>query len=296
MTDQLEFIQKVREYQGKEEVVMVALSELPPNKKLLRGRINRDTMTSIQLSGQKYPIILAKDEKGKILIVDGEQRIKIARKLGKKFIPAIWLEMSEFEATIYRAQLNNARQENIVADIVAIREILEQYPTMNNAGVAKLTSMPQGRIRSLRKMAILPRVLLEGVSEGTISPNTLAEIAKQPRTTILKLENKYHKERTEWQTKEEDVGRSWIRLSDQKEFASTPSLITADDVKEVQRIRVENNVQSLPMNLGISVTTAVEGFAAVKDNQFITPLMESADAVRLEIGRKVATIVKVRSI
>ena len=300
MTEQLTFTPTVKEFTGDEDVELYDVAYLKPNKELLRGKINPKTMKSIKANGQKIPILLCYLLNGDVVIVDGEQRLKIARKLGKQYVPAVFHpeRLSEFEVTLLRVQLNNARQPNVVSEIMGVRELLDQFPNMSTKGLADTLAMDQGTVKSLRKQASLPRVLTDGMSDGSVSPDTIKALATKPRSVITKAESKYRGEREKWSVEvDDDTGvRQWTRLADQQEFKKPPSLLTAGDVKDFQRVSVAQNVGSLSLNLSVQVDDVVEGFAAVKDGKFITDLLPTSDDVRLSVGRKKATIVKVRGI
>lgn len=281
---------------GDAEIIMVKLSDLPPNDKLLR-RVNRLTYENIKQYGQKVPILLRETPDG-LEVIDGRQRIKIARRLGKKVIPAIIKDIGVWDAKLESSYLNNARQQNDINDVMRIREILDEFPSMTAKGIEAATAIPQGRVKSLMKQARMPMILLKGVDEGTISQATLADLSKKPNSVIRKAEKKYRDNRDGFvsEPNPDTDERVFTRLSDGKVFASAPSLLTSGDVKDFQRISVENKVNSTPMDLGVRFETAIEGFAAIKDGKFITDLFPTSDEVRLELGRKKGTIVKVRSI
>ena len=307
MTDQMKFTPRIREFNvtGKEPVIMYELDELPPDGDLLRGKIDPDTYKSIKQNGQLQPILLANliqpNEFGSVAVIDGEQRIKIQRQLGRQTqIPAIIYpdELSGFEIAILRSHMNNARQENPIADIEAIRHVLSNYPSTSAKGIAVMTGIKLGRVKSMMKQAQMPQVFIDAVSDGTMSKDTLADLSNKPLSVQRKAETKYNKERAKIQVVEdEETGKQvFKRLSDEHMFAIPPSLLTQGDVKDFQRISVANKVQSSPMNLKVDFQESVEGFAAVQNGKFITDLFSTSDEVRLEVGRKKATIVKVRSI
>lgn len=281
---------------GDAEIVMVKLSDLPPNDELLR-RVNKLTLENIKQYGQKVPILLRSTPDG-FEVIDGRQRIKIARRLDKEEIPAIIKDIGVWDAKLESSYLNNARQQNDINDVMRIREILDEFPSSTAKGIEAATAIPQGRVKSLMKQARMPMVFLKGVDEGTISQATLADLSKKPNSLIRKAEKKYRENREGFiDAPDPDTGeRVFTRLSDGKVFASVPSLLTSGDIKDFQRISVENTVNSAPMDLGVRFETAIEGFAAVKDGKFITDLFPTSDEVRLELGRKKGTIVKVRSI
>jgi ParB-like chromosome segregation protein Spo0J len=292
MTKQLEFTPKVREFNvaGKEKIEMFPLELLPPNEEFLRGKVDPDTFRSIKANGQLYPIILGRLTNGDPVIVDGEQRVKIQRRLNAEEIPVIWYpeQLNEFEVGMLRTHLNEARQENPVSNIEAIRKVLDKYPSTTAKGIQVMTGIKLGKVKSLMKQAKMPKVFIDAVSEGTMSKDTLADLSKKPRSIQKKAEVKYRDGREGLSvTKNEDTGgMEFKRLSDGHIYASPPILLSKNDVKDFQRVSVENKVTQAPMSLTVDFQETVEGFAVVQKDKFLTDLLETADEARLEIGRK----------
>jgi ParB-like chromosome segregation protein Spo0J len=302
MTQQMEFIPRIRKFNvtGEEPVIMYNLDDLPPNDKFLRGKISPDTYRSIKENGQLYPILIAKTTDGNIAIIDGEQRVKIQRKLGVSTqIPAIFYpeDLDVLEVGLLRTHMNNARQENPVADIDGIRLVKDYYPSANAKRIAAMTGINLSRVRSLMKQANMPQIFIDAVKDGTMSKDTLSTLSKKPVSVIRKAEQKYGEERAKISvTKDSEGRRVYKRLEDGFEFKNPPILLTAGDVKDFQRVSVQNTVSQAPMSMKIDFQESVEGFAAVKDGKFVTDLFDTADEVRLELGRKSGVLVKVRSI
>lgn len=290
MTEQLDFIpDHVREFTGDEEIVLWKLDDLKPNEKLLRGKIAPNTLASIKANGLQYPIMIAELIKGGYEIVDGEQRVKIFRKLQHETIPAILHpdKLTKLQVSLLRAQMNNARQDNPVSDIQAIRDVLEEAPSSSVKALSIYTSMPQSKVRKYLKQAKMPQIFIDAVSDGTMSPDTLTDLANKPKSVQNKAKEKYIEERSKVETfKGEDGDLLFRRKEDTFVYAKPPILLSQNDVKDFQRVSVENKVTQAPMSLTVDFQETVEGFAVVQNGKFVTDLLEHADEARLEIGRK----------
>lgn len=210
---------------------VVSVDTLPPNDQLLSKPVTREFLQELRDRGQVMePILVAFVEDGSQFVIAGNRRIKGSRILEWETIPARYAHMPLMKAIMARSADNNSRSSNDLADMHAIKTIMEAYgPTIaDNGFISRWTGIPQPRVRQLKQYIQLPNEILEGVIAGTVQPAAAKNLAK--------LSSHYqNKAVTKLQTvlQSEDKPRGYA--------------LTNDDVEALQRDRKEESSKLLPM-------------------------------------------------
>ena len=266
------------------------LDELPPNANLPRRFPDKAFIKDMELYGQENPILVAETERG-FVVVDGNKRVKAARSLGWNRILSFVRQIPYHQAVIMRARMNNLRTSNDMSDIIAIQEIMTEYPTTANVRtISHYTGINQGRVKQLMRQAKLSPVLHNAVLDGLMTEETLHSISKVSGAEEMALA-----QLASDLPKYERHGEVWVNLETQKPLAKPPILVTLDDVRDVQRIVKANALQTL--DLGLKVETRLQGYAACDEKgNFLCSLMDNPDDVRVALNGQEFILVQVRQI
>ena len=178
-----------------------------------------------------------------------------------------------------------------MSDIIAIQEIMTEYPTTANVRtISHYTGINQGRVKQLMRQAKLSPVLHNAVLDGLMTEETLHSISKVSGAEEMALA-----QLASDLPKYERHGEVWVNLETQKPLAKPPILVTLDDVRDVQRIVKANALQTL--DLGLKVETRLQGYAACDEKgNFLCSLMDNPDDVRVALNGQEFILVQVRQI
>jgi len=93
-------------------------------------------ITSLRREGQKQPALVIK-KKDSFVLIDGYQRVAALQQIGKDFVDATVLEMSEIDALLLSFRLATHRGNNILEEAWLLKEICDQQQK-NQSEIAKL--------------------------------------------------------------------------------------------------------------------------------------------------------------
>jgi ParB-like chromosome segregation protein Spo0J len=210
---------------------VASVDTLPPNDKLLSKPVTREFLQELRDRGQVMePILVAITEDGTQFVIAGNRRIKGSRILEWETIPARYAHMPMMKAIMARSADNNSRSSNDLADMHAIRTMMDTYgPTIaDNGFISRWTSIPQPRIRKLKEYMKLPNEIIEGVTAGVVQPEAARNLAK--------LSSHY-----------QDKAVAKLQTVLQSENKPRGYALTNDDVEALQRERKEESSKLLPM-------------------------------------------------
>lgn len=95
------------------------LEENPRNPNILSEDLYERLKRAISRFGFVQPILVAKGKNGKYIVVDGNHRLKVARELGIKEIPAVITNDDVRAQSISMNKLRGTLDGNIVAELLA---------------------------------------------------------------------------------------------------------------------------------------------------------------------------------
>ena len=242
--------------------------EIPINEavELLNNSLapSQDLITSIQMHGQLTNIIIAELDSGNYMLIAGNRRIQACNYLGLPSVRAtIHKGLKARQVKFARSAENNQRQENPLADIAAVKEAIKVIldhravnnlethspsgePYVDDPEIATITGIHAQRVKQLRRMMDLPKPILDAVKgddTGKISENTAA--------TLANMSSAYQKQAIEVMKQRKQENKA--KKNDGKTFRKV--LFSANDLKDLQRIRVDETVtQAAPSMINLSAT------------------------------------------
>lgn len=217
------------------ETIYIDIDDLPPTDQLAvpKDMENslwfKDFVQSILEHGQFEPIAVNKKGK-KLTVTDGRKRLVAFRVLRDKFTDGPWekiwavvREQDETNAKIVSVVANHQRYENIVSDLETIQYMLDKYPGISEKDLAKNLKMNPQVLKQRMKMLKLDPELKGALKSGRMSQSVAKEAASLPQELQKTLAKK-------------------TTTTKQGETVLKPK-ITLDDIKDTQRVRVDNTVQ-----------------------------------------------------
>lgn len=290
MSDQqLEFEIPIEFLQPKKgKIYLIDLNTLPANADLKRRVAHNDPLIdAMARGGQPDPICLGETELG-TEVVDGRKRIIIARQLGWTHIEATIKPMSHQQAVMLSAQLNNLRSGNDLTDIEAVKNLLDAYPSTENARtIAHHTGIHVGRVKQLMKLCKLDKTLVEACAVGLITEETLEKIAK----THGAEEDALEKINARAQEYARNENGQWLSGKTGKILSKPPTLYTVDDAKAISKVTRANAVSGLNLNLNLNVSPKVQGYMVIDPTQ-VFPDIDQAKEYRLLAGSGIIVLVR----
>ncbi len=144
-----------------------------------------DLSESIRQKGVLQPILIRRDEEGKIFLVAGERRLRAAKKAGLENIPTILTKGNPVEISI----IENLQRENLkpVEEAEALARMMKEYKYTQEK-LAKAIGKSQSTISETLSLNRLPEEIKEEYRRADIPRRLLVEIAKQKTPeAMLKL-------------------------------------------------------------------------------------------------------------
>lgn len=217
------------------------VSDLPPNEELISKPVDRLFVESVAERGILTPIWVALllDHNNKPFVVAGSRRIKAARLAGIDRINVVVRDMTLVEAMTARSIENNKRSDNSLADIQSIQYLLNFDPELANNPklLAKTLGMNLGRLKTLLPQVQASRLFLDAVSDGHISEETLRKVTTMPPSIQAKAVQRFAEAKAKY-VREVAAG---------KVYATPPIFLSDKDLRELQFVRKQDTVQTLPL-------------------------------------------------
>jgi ParB family chromosome partitioning protein len=144
-----------------------------------------DLCESIRQKGVLQPILIRRDEEGKIFLVAGERRLRAAKKAGLENIPTILTRGNPVEISI----IENLQRENLkpIEEAEALARMMAEYKYTQKK-LAKAIGKSQPTISETLSLNRLPEEIKEEYRRADIPRRLLVEIAKQKTPkAMLKL-------------------------------------------------------------------------------------------------------------
>lgn len=142
-----------------------------------------DLTESIRQKGVLQPILIRRDEEGRIFLVAGERRLRAAKKAGLENIPTILTKGNPVEISI----IENLQRENLkpIEEAEALARMMEEYKYTQKK-LAKAIGKSQPTISETLSLNRLPEEIKEEYRRADIPRRLLVEIAKQktPRAML----------------------------------------------------------------------------------------------------------------
>lgn len=157
---------------ARQEVVDVPVEKIQPNPRQPRTHFSaselEDLMSSIKEHGILMPLVLTKRGDGYELIA-GERRLRAAKMLGLKTVPAVVRTATEQEKLELALIENIQRQElNALEEAFAYRALMDEF-NLKQEEVAKRTGKSRSGIANTLRLLDLPGPMQAALREGKLT-------------------------------------------------------------------------------------------------------------------------------
>lgn len=174
-------------------VLEIATEQIRENPRQPRQHFSpsdlEDLIGSIKEHGILQPIIVT-STKGGYELIAGERRLRAARALGLKAVPAIVREASEQQKLELALIENIQRQDlNAVEEAVAYKALVEEF-NLTQEDVARRVGKSRSAVANILRLLDLPEEILIALKEAKISKShartLLAEPDEQKRLSLFR--------------------------------------------------------------------------------------------------------------
>jgi ParB family chromosome partitioning protein len=188
----------------------------------------RELSQSISQTGVLQPVLIRKDEKGKIFLVAGERRLKAAKMAGLENIPAILTTGNPLEISL----IENLQREDLkpLEEAEALGRMVQQYGYTQDR-LAKALGKAKSTISEALSLNRLPDAVKEEVRRAELYPRRLlVEVARQetPEKMLALFQTVKQNE-----LKSADVRKITRPASDKKDLS--PIAVTLSKVSALQK-------------------------------------------------------------
>ena len=154
-------------------IVKLKIVDVEPNKDQPRTDFDESALLelsdSIKEHGVITPIIVKKAQNGFYTIVAGERRWRASKKAGLKEIPAIVMELSEFETQQIALIENLQRQDlNPIEEALGYSRLMEEF-SLSQEQVSQKIGKSRSSVANSLRILTLPKDVIDLVRSGEIS-------------------------------------------------------------------------------------------------------------------------------
>jgi ParB family chromosome partitioning protein len=152
----------------------VSIKDVKPNPQQPRTDFDADAIKtladSIRSVGVLQPIVVRVDEGGYVLVA-GERRLRAAKKVRLKTIPAVIRGEGTSEDDLTEALVENLQRENlsVLEEAAAYRQLLEDFG-MTHESVATLVGRSRSAVTNTVRLLGLPGPILALLQSGELTP------------------------------------------------------------------------------------------------------------------------------
>jgi ParB family chromosome partitioning protein len=166
-------IVQLMETPGGVEPQSVALDEIAPNPRQPRTHFNEDGLAelaaSIRSKGILQPLIVRRNEEGRIELVAGERRLRAAAIALLESVPVTFVDVDDRGAAEI-AIIENVQRENItpVEAARAYRRLIDEY-RLTQEQVADKVGKSRVAVANVVRLLRLPQTILASLESGQLS-------------------------------------------------------------------------------------------------------------------------------
>lgn len=172
--------------EARHEVLDLDVGQIVENPRQPRTHFSpselEDLISSIQEHGILQPLIVTRHGSGYELIA-GERRLRAARTLGLKTVPAIVRDASEQQKLELALIENIQRQDlNAVEEAVAYRALIDEF-NLTQDQVAKRVGKSRSNVANILRLLELPEEMLVALRDGRITKSHARTLLSQEDST-----------------------------------------------------------------------------------------------------------------
>ena len=165
------------------EVLEISVKEIRENPRQPRTYFSpselEDLINSIQEYGIIQPLIVTRSN-GDYELIAGERRLRAARTLGLKTVPAIVRDATEQQKLELALIENIQRQDlNAVEEAIAYKALIEEF-NLTQEQVSKRVGKSRSNIANILRLLELPEEILFAIKDGKISKSHARTLLAEP--------------------------------------------------------------------------------------------------------------------
>ncbi|MBI2475308.1 ParB/RepB/Spo0J family partition protein [Candidatus Uhrbacteria bacterium] len=165
------------------EVLEISVKEIHENPRQPRANFSpselEDLINSIQEHGIIQPLIVTRSD-GEYELIAGERRLRAARTLGLKTVPAIVRDATEQQKLELALIENIQRQDlNAVEEAIAYKALIEEF-NLTQEQVSKRVGKSRSNIANILRLLELPEEILFAIKDGKISKSHARTLLAEP--------------------------------------------------------------------------------------------------------------------
>ncbi|MBI4713902.1 ParB/RepB/Spo0J family partition protein [Candidatus Uhrbacteria bacterium] len=179
--------------EARHEVLEISVKEIHENPRQPRANFSpselEDLINSIQEHGIIQPLIVTRSN-GEYELIAGERRLRAARTLGLKTVPAIVRDATEQQKLELALIENIQRQDlNALEEALAYKALIEEF-NLTQEQVSKRVGKSRSNIANILRLLELPEEILIALKNGQITKShartLLAETDTKKRFSLFK--------------------------------------------------------------------------------------------------------------
>jgi len=133
-------------------------------------------LASLARDGQQLPVVvIAGEDAGRYVLVDGYKRIRGLHKLGQDLVRAVCWDLPEEEALLLGRLMRSAEGESVLEQAWLVRELSERFGLSLEDLARRFGRSPSWVSRRLGLVAILPDAIQQLVRDGKLAPRQDAD-------------------------------------------------------------------------------------------------------------------------
>ncbi len=149
-------------------------------------------LASLARDGQQLPVVvIAGEDAGRYILVDGYKRIRGLHKLGQDLVRAVCWDLPEEEALLLGRLMRSAEGESVLEQAWLVRELSERFGLSLEDLARRFGRSPSWVSRRLGLVATLPDAIQQLVREGKLAPHAamkhLLPLARANRSGAIAL-------------------------------------------------------------------------------------------------------------
>ncbi len=208
---------------GDERVIQVPVDKIKANPLQPRSNFDHDSLedltNSIKEHGILQPLILTSVADGTYQVIAGERRLRAARFLELKTVPAIVRDIKEQQKLELALVENIQRQDlNQIEEAVAYQRLIDEF-SLTQEEVGKRVGKSRSAITNILRLLTLPSEIQKALINGKINYSTARVIVGLPPQQRLKFFQKVLKQdltvrAVENQARQVAVRPHWRKIKD----------------------------------------------------------------------------------
>jgi len=182
---------------GIKDIQHIAINEIKPNPNQARKYFSDSALEELSLSikekGVIQPILVRRDDLGKVILVAGERRLRASRSIGLEKIPVLFTSENPIEISL----IENIQRENLspLEEAEAFAQMVTEFKYTQKE-LSRVIGKARSTIAEILSLNKLPVEVKENCRRADIPKRTLIEIAKTGSTDeMIKLFDKVTSEK-----------------------------------------------------------------------------------------------------